>query len=78
MLGTATVQIGVAGNEYEHKNVISDNRENPNCILGSEFFCQHDCELPMHQHKFQVGDSQICCVAEPSLVVKTGLKTATE
>ncbi len=43
-LGTATVQIGIAGGSYEHEIVISANRENPNCILGSDFFCQHDCD----------------------------------
>ncbi len=38
MLGTATVQIGIAGGSYEHEIVISANRENHNCILGSDFF----------------------------------------
>ncbi len=37
-LGTATVQIWIAGGSYEHEIVISANRENPNCILGSDFF----------------------------------------
>ncbi len=36
-LGTATVQIGIAGGSYEHEIVISANRENPNCILSSDF-----------------------------------------
>ncbi len=39
-LGTATVQIGIAGGSYEQEVVISANQENPNCILGSDFFCQ--------------------------------------
>ncbi len=55
-LGTATIQIGIAGGSYEHEIVISVNRENPNCILGSDFVCQHDCELSMHRQQFQVGD----------------------
>ncbi len=33
-LGTATVQIGIAGGSYEQEVVVSANRENPNCILG--------------------------------------------
>ncbi len=48
-LGTATVQIGIAGGTYEHEIVISANRENPNCILGSDLFCQHDCKLSMRK-----------------------------
>ena len=51
-LGTATVQIGIAGGSYEHDIVISANREDPNCILGSGFFCQHDCELSMRRQQF--------------------------
>ena len=39
-LGTATVQIGIAGGSYVQEVVVSANRENPNCILGSDFFCQ--------------------------------------
>ncbi len=73
-LGTATVQIGIAGGTYEQEVVVSANRENPNCILGSDFFCQHDCELSMRKQQFQVGDQQVRCVPEPERVVKTGLK----
>ncbi len=72
-LGTATVQVGIAGGSYKQE-VISANRENPKCILGSEFFCQHDCELSMRKQQFQVGDRQIRCVPEPKHVVKAGLK----
>ncbi len=66
-LGTATVQIGIAGGSYEHEIVISANRENPNCILGSDFFCQHDCELSMRK-QFQVRDGEVRCVPEPGRV----------
>ncbi len=76
MLGTATVQIGIAGGTYEQEVVVSANRENPNCILGSDFFCQHDCELSMRRKQFQVGDRQVRCVPEPECVAKTGLKIA--
>ncbi len=69
-LGTATVRIGIAGGSYEHEIVISANRENLNCILGSDFFCQHDCELSMRKQQFQV------CVPEPSRGAIAGLKTA--
>ncbi len=31
-LGTATIQIGIAGDQYEHEIDISANQENPNCI----------------------------------------------
>ncbi len=75
-LGTATVQIGIAGGSYEHEIVISANRENPNCILGSDFFCQHDCELSMRKQQFQVGDRQVRCVPEPGRGATAGLKTA--
>ncbi len=75
-LGTATVQIEIAGGTYEQEVVISANRENPNCILGSDFFCQHDCELSMRKQQFQVGDWQVRFVPEPERVVKTGLKIA--
>ncbi len=75
-LGTATVQIGIAGGSYEHEIVISANREDPNCILGSEFFCQHDCELSMRRQQFQVGDREVRCVPEPGRVTIAGLKTA--
>ncbi len=75
-LGTATVQIGIAGGTYEQEVVVSANRENPNCILGSDFFGQHDCELSMRKRQFQVGDRQVRCVPEPDRVVKTGLKIA--
>ncbi len=75
-LGTATVQIGIAGGSYEHEIVISANRENPNCILGSDFFCQHDCELSMHRQQFQVGDREVRCVPEPGHGATAGLKTA--
>ncbi len=75
-LGTATVQIGIAGGTYEQEVVVSANWENPNCILGSDFFCQHDCELSMRKQQFQVGDQQVRCVPEPERVVKTGLKIA--
>ncbi len=75
-LGTAAVQIGIAGGSYEHEIVISANRENPNCILGSDFFCQHDCELSMRKQQFQVGDRQVRCVPEPSRGAVAGLKTA--
>ncbi len=75
-LGTATVRIGIAGGTYEQEVVVSANRENPNCILGSDFFCQHDCELSMRKQQFQVGDRQVRCVPEPERVVKTGLKIA--
>ncbi len=61
---------------YEPEVVVSANRENPNCILGSDFFCQHDCELSMRKQQFQVGDRQVRCVPEPERVVKTGLKIA--
>ncbi len=64
------------GGTYEQKVVISANRENPNCMLGSDFFCQQDCELSMRKQQFQVGDRQVRCVAEPEQVVKTGLKVA--
>ncbi len=53
-LGTATVQIGITGGTYEQEVVVSANRENPNCILGSDFFCQHDCELSMRKQQFHV------------------------
>ena len=76
MLGTATVQIGIAGGSYEHEIVIIANRENPNCILGSDFFCQHDCELSMRRQQFQVGDREVRCVPEPGHVATAGLKTA--
>ncbi len=59
-LGTATVQIGIAGGSYEHEIVISANRENLNCILGSDFFCQHDCELSMRKQQFQVVRYVVC------------------
>ncbi len=75
-LGTATVQIGIAGGSYEHEIVISANRENPNCILGSDFFGQHDCELSMRKQQFQVGDRQVRCMPEPSRGAVAGLKTA--
>ncbi len=75
-LGTATVQIGISGGTYEQEVVVSANRENPNCILGSDFFCQHDCELSMRKQQFQVGDRQVRCIPEPERVVKTGLKIA--
>ncbi len=75
-LGTATVQIGIAGGSYDQEAVFSANRENPNCILGSDFFCQYDCELSMMKQQFQVGDRQILCVPEPEHVVKAGLKIA--
>ncbi len=75
-LGTATVQIGIAVGSYEQEVVVSANRENPNCTLGSDFFCQHDCELSMRKQQFQVGDRQIRCVPEPEHVVKAGLKIA--
>ncbi len=74
-LGTATVQNGIAGGSYEHEIVISANRENPNCILGSDFFCQHDCELSMRKQQFQVGDRQVRCVPEPSRGATAGSKT---
>ncbi len=48
-LGTATVQIGISGGFYDQEVVVSANRENPNCILGSDFLCQHDCELSMRK-----------------------------
>ncbi len=73
-LGTATVQIGIAGGSYEQEVIVSANRENPNCILGPDFFCQHDCELSMRKQQFQVGDQQVRCVPEPEHVVKAGLK----
>ncbi len=76
ILGTATVQIGIAGSSYKHEFIISANRENPNCILVSDFFSQHDCELSMHRQQFQVGDHQVCCVPEPLRSVKASLKTA--
>ncbi len=75
-LGTVTVQIGIAGGSYDQEVVVSANRENTNCILGSDFFCQHDCELSMRKQQFQVGDRQIRCVPEPEHVVKAGLKIA--
>ncbi len=75
-LGTATVQIATARGSYEHEIVISANRENPNCILGSDFFCQHDCELSMRRQQFQVGDRKVHCVPEPGRVSTAGLKTA--
>ncbi len=75
-LGTITVQIGIAGGHYQHEIVISANRKNPNCILSSDFFFQHDCELSMRQQQFQVGDRQVCCVPEPVHAVKASLKTA--
>ncbi len=76
MLDTANVEIGIAGGSYEHEIVISASRENPNCILGSDFFCQHDCELSMRKQQFQVGDRQVRCVPEPSRGATAGLKTA--
>ncbi len=75
-LGTATVQIGIAGGTYEQEVIVSANREHPNCILGSDFFCLPDCELSMRKQQFQVGDRQVRCVPEPERVVKTGLKIA--
>ncbi len=48
-LGMATVQIRIVRCSYEHEIIISANREKPNCILGSDFFSQHDCELLMHR-----------------------------
>ena len=75
-LGTATVQIGIAGGSYDQEVVLSANWENPNCILGSDFFRQYDCELSMRKQQFQVGDRQIRCVPEPAHVVKAGLKMA--
>ncbi len=75
-LGTATVQMGIAGGTYEQEVVVSANRENRNCILGSDFFCQHDCELSMSKQQFQVGDRQVRCVSYPEHVVKAGLKIA--
>ncbi len=75
-LGTATVQIGITGGSYEQEVVVSVNRENPNCILGSDFFYQHDCELSMRKQQFQVGDRQVRCMPEPERVVKAGLKIA--
>ncbi len=48
-LGTAKVQIGITGGSYEQELVVSANRENPNCILGSDFFWQGDCELSMRK-----------------------------
>ncbi len=75
-LDTATVQIGIAGGLYEHEIVISANRENPNCILGSDFFCQHDCELSMRRQQFRVGDREVCCVPEPGRGATAALKTA--
>ncbi len=75
-LGTATVQIGIAGGTYEQEVVVSANWENPNCILGSDFFGQQDCELSMRKRQFQVGDRQVRCIPEPERVVKTGLKIA--
>ncbi len=67
MVVMATIQIGIAGGQYKHEIVISANRENPNCILGSDFFCQHDCELSMRQQQFQVRDCQVRCMPEPAL-----------
>ncbi len=72
--GTARVQIGIAGGSYEEEVVVSENRENPNCILGSDFFCQYDCEMSMRKQQFQVGDRQVRCVPEPEHVIKAGLK----
>ncbi len=51
-LGMATVQIGIAADSYEQEVVVSAKRENPNGILGSDFFCQHDCELSMRKQQF--------------------------
>ncbi len=75
-IGSATVQIGIAGGSYDQELGISANRENPTCILGSDFFCQHDCELPIRKQQFQVGDRQIRCVQEPEHMIKAGLKIA--
>ncbi len=36
-LGTSNVQIGIAGGQCDHEIVISANKENPDCILGSNF-----------------------------------------
>ncbi len=55
-LGTATVQIGIVESSYKHEVVISANQENANCILGYDFFCQHDYELSMQRQQFWVGD----------------------
>ncbi len=74
-LGTATLQIGIVGGSYEHEIVISANRENPNCILGSNLFCQHVCELSICRQQFQVGDHKVRCVPETAQVSKAGLKT---
>ncbi len=75
-LGTTTVQIRIARGSYEHEVVISANRENPNRNLGSDFLCQHDCDLSMRNQQIQVEDRQIRCVPEPEHVVKAGLKIA--
>ncbi len=75
-LGTATVQIRIAPGSYKHEVGISANWENPNCILGSDLFCQHDCELSMWRQQFQVGARHIRCVSGPTHVVNTGLKIA--
>ncbi len=75
-LGTATVQIGIAGGTYEQEVLVSANRENSNCILGSDFFCQRDCELSRRRQQFQVGDRQVRCIPGPERVVQTHLKIA--
>ncbi len=76
MFCTATVQVRIAGGTYEQEVIVSANQENPNCILGSDFFCQHDSELSMRKQQFQVGDGQVRCVPELERVLKTGLKIA--
>ncbi len=75
-LGTANVQIGIAGGQHDYETVISANKENPNCIFCSDFFGQHNCELYPSKQQFHVGDCQVICVSEQARVTKTSLKTA--
>ncbi len=70
ILGTENVQISIAGGRYDYEIVISANKENPNCILGSDFLRQHDCELSLHKQQFHVGSS----VPKPAREIKTSLK----
>ncbi len=74
-LGTANVQIGIAGCRYDHEKVIGANKENRNCILGSDFFGQRDCELSLRKQQFHVGDRQVSCVPEQARTIKASLKT---
>ena len=75
-LGHTMVGVGIGDGVYKATVVVSARKERPNFIIGADFLAAHNCDLPLCQKLFTIGEQKIECIPENIRANSARLKVA--